>query len=120
MEIHKDIKRIDPTLPVIIITAIGALETAVTAIKDGSYDYITKPWNNEKLIVIVTNNYNTGLRDVLFAHSVLKFGRQRPQSERQDRAWRRHRRRPPQHPCHDVDVYISKASIELCYEYTAL
>src|SRR5436190_23946815 len=55
MEIHKDIKRIDPTLPVIIITAIGALETAVTAIKEGSYDYITKPWNNEKLIVIVTN-----------------------------------------------------------------
>src|SRR6058998_1412756 len=55
MEIHKDIKRIDPTLPVIIITAIGALETAVTAIKDGSYDYITKPWNNEKLVVIVSN-----------------------------------------------------------------
>jgi DNA-binding NtrC family response regulator len=55
MEIHKDIKRIDPTLPVIIITAIGALETAVTAIKEGSYDYITKPWNNEKLVVIVSN-----------------------------------------------------------------
>src|SRR5947208_15800006 len=55
MEIHKDIKRIDPTLPVIIITAIGALETAVTAIKEGSFDYITKPWNNEKLVVIVNN-----------------------------------------------------------------
>jgi DNA-binding NtrC family response regulator len=55
MEVQKDIKRIDPTLPVVIITAIGALETAVTAIKEGSYDYITKPWNNEKLIVIVTN-----------------------------------------------------------------
>src|SRR2546427_6230895 len=55
MEIQKDIKRIDPTLPVLIITAIGALETAVTAIKEGSFDYITKPWNNEKLVVIVTN-----------------------------------------------------------------
>src|SRR5882724_203863 len=55
MEVQKDIKRIDPTLPVIIITAIGALETAVTAIKDGSFDYVTKPWNNEKLVVIVTN-----------------------------------------------------------------
>ena len=49
MEVQKDIKRIDPTLPVVIITAIGALETAVTAIKEGSFDYITKPWNNEKL-----------------------------------------------------------------------
>src|SRR5216684_8076734 len=55
MEVQKDIKRIDPTLPVIIITAIGALETAVTAIKNGSFDYVTKPWNNEKLVVIVTN-----------------------------------------------------------------
>jgi len=55
MEVQRDIKRIDPTLPVVIITAIGALETAVTAIKEGSYDYITKPWNNEKLMVIVTN-----------------------------------------------------------------
>jgi len=55
LEIQKDIKGIDPTLPVVIITAIGALETAVTAIKQGSFDYFTKPWNNEKLVVIVTN-----------------------------------------------------------------
>src|SRR6267378_6162555 len=55
MEVQKNIRRIDPTLPVIIITAIGALETAVTAIKEGSFDYITKPWNNEKLLVIVNN-----------------------------------------------------------------
>src|SRR5438309_5752990 len=55
MEVQKDIKRIDPTLPVVIITAIAALETAITAIKEGSFDYVTKPWNNEKLVVIVTN-----------------------------------------------------------------
>src|SRR5216117_1890201 len=55
MEVQKDIKRIDPTLPVVIITAIGALETAVTAIKEGSFDYVTKPWNNEKLLVIASN-----------------------------------------------------------------
>ncbi|MBI4473363.1 MAG: sigma-54-dependent Fis family transcriptional regulator, partial [Acidobacteria bacterium] len=55
MDVQKDIKRIDPTLPVVIITAIGAVETAVTAIKEGSFDYVTKPWNNEKLVVIVRN-----------------------------------------------------------------
>jgi DNA-binding NtrC family response regulator len=55
MEVQKDIKRIDPTLPVVILTAIGALETAVTAIKEGSFDYIAKPWNNEKLLVVVSN-----------------------------------------------------------------
>src|ERR1051326_1115568 len=42
MDVQKEIKGIDPTLPVIIITAIGTLETAVTAIKDGSFDYVTK------------------------------------------------------------------------------
>src|SRR5262245_24639790 len=55
MEVQKDIKRIDPTLPVVIITAMGAIEAAVTAIKEGSFDYVTKPWNNEKLLVIVQN-----------------------------------------------------------------
>jgi len=55
MEVQREIKRIDPTLPIVIITAIGAVETAVAAIKEGSFDYVTKPWNNEKLIVIVTN-----------------------------------------------------------------
>src|SRR5499427_3840014 len=55
MDVLKDIQRIDPTLPVVIITAIGALETAISAIKQGSFDYITKPWNNEKLVVIVNN-----------------------------------------------------------------
>jgi DNA-binding NtrC family response regulator len=55
MDVQKDIKRIDPTLPVVIITAIGALETAITAIKEGSFDYVTKPWNNDKLLVIVSN-----------------------------------------------------------------
>src|SRR5262245_12137481 len=55
MDVQREIQRIHPTLPVIIITAIGELETAVTAIKNGSFDYVTKPWNNEKLVVIVTN-----------------------------------------------------------------
>ena len=55
MVVQREIKRIDPTIPVVIITAIGAVETAVTAIKEGSFDYVTKPWNNEKLVVIVTN-----------------------------------------------------------------
>ena len=55
MDIQKEIKRIDPMLPVVIITAMAAIETAVTAIKEGSYDYVTKPWDNDKLIVIVCN-----------------------------------------------------------------
>lgn len=55
MEVQRAIKRIDPALPVVIITAQGAIESAVTAIKEGSFDYVTKPWDNEKLVVIVSN-----------------------------------------------------------------
>jgi DNA-binding NtrC family response regulator len=55
MDVHKDIKRIDPALPVIIITAMAAIESAVGAIKEGCYDYVAKPWDNEKLLVIVQN-----------------------------------------------------------------
>jgi DNA-binding NtrC family response regulator len=55
MEIQKDIKRVDPSLPVVILTALAAIETAVSAIKEGAFDYVTKPWNNEKLVVVVAN-----------------------------------------------------------------
>jgi DNA-binding NtrC family response regulator len=55
MDIQKEIKKIDPTLPVVIITAMAAIETAVMAIKEGCFDYVTKPWDNDKLLVIVDN-----------------------------------------------------------------
>jgi len=55
MDVYKDIRRVDPTLPVVIITAMGGVETAVTAIKEGCYDFLTKPWDNDKLFVIVSN-----------------------------------------------------------------
>jgi len=55
MDVHKDIKRLDPSLPVVIITAMAGVESAVSAIKEGCYDYVAKPWDNEKLLVIVQN-----------------------------------------------------------------
>src|SRR5262245_34949392 len=47
MDVHRDIKRADPALPVVIITAMAGVESAVTAIKEGCYDYVAKPWDNE-------------------------------------------------------------------------
>src|SRR3954468_8727695 len=55
MDVQKDIKRMDPSLPVVIITAMAGIESAVAAIKEGCFDYVTKPWDNEKLVVIVNN-----------------------------------------------------------------
>ena len=42
-----------PGLPVIVITAFGAVETAVEAMKLGAYDYITKPFNRDALRLTV-------------------------------------------------------------------
>src|SRR4030095_8872535 len=55
MDVYKDVRRADPSLPVVIITAMGGVENAVMAIKEGCYDYVTKPWDNDKLVVIVSN-----------------------------------------------------------------
>ena len=52
-----EIKKRDPLLPVILITAYGDIELAVKAIREGASDFITKPWDPEKLIVTLNNAY---------------------------------------------------------------
>ncbi|MBD8890764.1 sigma-54-dependent transcriptional regulator [Roseibium litorale] len=47
------IKQMDPDLPVVIISGHGNIETAVSAIKRGAYDYIEKPFKADRLILIV-------------------------------------------------------------------
>jgi len=49
------IKRLDVNLPVIMITANTRLDYAVLALKQGAYDYITKPFKNDELKIIVKN-----------------------------------------------------------------
>src|SRR3990172_6265286 len=49
MEVLKKVRRSDGLLPVIIITAYGTIESAVEAMKQGAFDYITKPFNRDEL-----------------------------------------------------------------------
>ena len=53
MEVLKEIKRINPEIDVVIITAFGTVETAVEAIKVGAIDYITKPIELDELLILV-------------------------------------------------------------------
>src|SRR5579885_3648556 len=48
-----ELKRIAPNLPVIIITAFGSIQTAVESMKIGAFDYITKPFSNDELLLVV-------------------------------------------------------------------
>tara|TARA_R110002096_G_scaffold436056_1_gene666475 strand:+ start:34168 stop:35538 length:1371 start_codon:yes stop_codon:yes gene_type:complete len=53
LEILAEVKKKHKDLPVIIISGHGNIETAVTAIKNGAYDYISKPFETEKLLILV-------------------------------------------------------------------
>jgi len=50
-----EIKKSDPLLPIILITAYGDIELAVKTIREGATDFITKPWDPEKLIITLKN-----------------------------------------------------------------
>jgi nitrogen regulation protein NR(I) len=51
-----------PDLPVVLITAHGTIETAVTAMKRGAFDYITKPFDQEELLAVVRKALATSER----------------------------------------------------------
>lgn len=53
MTILQKIKSIKPDLPVIMITGYGTVDSAVIALKSGAYDYIEKPFYNEKILLIL-------------------------------------------------------------------
>lgn len=49
LEVLVKVRQADPNVPVIVITAYGTIESAVSAMKQGAFDYITKPFNRDEL-----------------------------------------------------------------------
>jgi DNA-binding NtrC family response regulator len=47
------IRQIDNTLPIVVMTAWATVELAVEAMKRGARDFVTKPWDNQRLLAIV-------------------------------------------------------------------
>jgi DNA-binding NtrC family response regulator len=54
LDMLRDIRRRDPNVPIILITAFGSIDMARAAFKGGAQDYITKPWSNDELIAQVS------------------------------------------------------------------
>ena len=52
IEILKEFKNINKNIPVIIISGHGTVDLAVSAIKNGAYDFLEKPFNSDKLIIL--------------------------------------------------------------------
>jgi len=53
LELLKDIKAIDPDIPVILITAYGTIDTAISAMKHGAFDYVQKPFDFDTFIFLI-------------------------------------------------------------------
>ena len=54
LEVLREIKRLEPEAVVIIITAYASVESALTAMKMGAYDYIQKPFKNDELLMTIS------------------------------------------------------------------
>ena len=52
IQLLKEFKKLEPTIPTIIISGHGTVDMAVNAIKNGAYDFLEKPFNSEKMIVL--------------------------------------------------------------------
>ena len=55
LEVLTESRKMDPDILVVLITGFASLETAVQAIREGAYDYITKPFKLDEIRIIVNN-----------------------------------------------------------------
>lgn len=55
IELLQEIKKLTPDLPVIVLTAHGSIDRAVEAIKNGAYDFLTKPFEKEEVLQTIKN-----------------------------------------------------------------
>ena len=55
VELMRAIRKLDPDLPIVLITAYTSLEMAVELVREGATDYIAKPWNDDKLVTTAKN-----------------------------------------------------------------
>ena len=72
LELLVEIRRLDEQLPVIFMTAYGTVQTAVAAMKQGAFDYITKPFGGDILLATVQRALEHGR--LLKENQILRAG----------------------------------------------
>lgn len=53
IELIAEIRKIDQFIPILVITAYGSIDSAEEAINKGAYDYITKPFRKEQILIAI-------------------------------------------------------------------
>lgn len=59
LDLLADIKKDHPDLPVLMISGHGTIETAVSALKKGAYDYVEKPFKTDRLLTVISRALET-------------------------------------------------------------
>jgi two-component system, NtrC family, response regulator HydG len=78
IELQRRMHEVDPELTVIIMTGYASVETAVTALKNGAYDYVTKPLDPDEIAHLVKNalaHKRTAQENVLLRETVAEVAR---------------------------------------------
>ena len=60
LDLLSRIQQIDSTLPVVVMTAWSSIELAVEAMRRGAHDFVSKPWENERLLAILRTQVELG------------------------------------------------------------
>jgi DNA-binding NtrC family response regulator len=77
IEVLRTIKRDSPELPVIMITAYDSSQVAFKASREGAESYVTKPWDNDKLLLEIRNLLDRSrlrVENVLLRRALKRFG----------------------------------------------
>lgn len=60
LDVLSRLREMDPTLPVVVMTAWGSVEGAVQAMRRGARDYVEKPWENDRLLATLRTQAELG------------------------------------------------------------
>jgi DNA-binding NtrC family response regulator len=60
LDLLAELRALDPTVPVVVMTAWGSIEGAVEAMRKGARDYIEKPWDNARLLRTLRTQVDLG------------------------------------------------------------
>ena len=66
IELLQEFKKLNPSLPIIIISGHGTVDMAVKAIKNGAYDFLEKPFNSDKILILSKSTFFALLKSLYF------------------------------------------------------
>lgn len=60
LDLLRQVRKLDETIPIVVMTAWSSVELAVEAMRHGAQDFLEKPWDNQRLLSIATNQIELG------------------------------------------------------------